>query len=247
MVTDQIARIVLTPETAVAPSSLQATPIYRRIRTTKLRVSLFRKQGGSVGIAFVTTLLARRTPYHQAILVAHATPFYKRYQETLGALSRIACESPMAANPSAASCFTRLPRLFLGARLGVPDRSALGFLHAQNKSAASGAAHPRANIRTERRLQKYLGWEFQISAGGARQTRFTGAPVEVRTWAVSDVALISPPADWLMNPIAESGCVHGKEQYIELGIWEALPYAMLHGDWLDAHKLGSTPARFPIL
>jgi len=50
--------------------------------------NLFRNQGGSVGIAFVTTVLARRTQYHQSVLVAHATPFQQRYQETLGTLSR---------------------------------------------------------------------------------------------------------------------------------------------------------------
>lgn len=50
--------------------------------------NLFRNQGGSVGIAFVTTVLARRTQYHQSVLVAHATPLSQRYQETLGTLSR---------------------------------------------------------------------------------------------------------------------------------------------------------------
>src|SRR5437899_2757324 len=50
--------------------------------------NLFRNQGGSVGIAFVTTVLARRTQYHQSVLVAHATPFQRRYQETLATLSR---------------------------------------------------------------------------------------------------------------------------------------------------------------
>lgn len=50
--------------------------------------NLFRNQGASVGIAFVTTVLARRTQYHKSILVAHATPFQQRYQETLGTLSR---------------------------------------------------------------------------------------------------------------------------------------------------------------
>jgi DHA2 family multidrug resistance protein len=50
--------------------------------------NLFRNQGGSVGIATVTTLLARRTQYHQSVLVAHATPLQQRYQETVGNLSR---------------------------------------------------------------------------------------------------------------------------------------------------------------
>src|SRR5262250_2402261 len=49
--------------------------------------NLFRNQGGSVGIAFVTTLLARRTQYHQSVLVAHATPFKQRYQETLASVT----------------------------------------------------------------------------------------------------------------------------------------------------------------
>jgi MFS transporter, DHA2 family, multidrug resistance protein len=50
--------------------------------------NLFRNQGGSFGIAFVTTLLARRTQYHQSILVAHATPLDLPYQERLASLSR---------------------------------------------------------------------------------------------------------------------------------------------------------------
>ena len=49
--------------------------------------NLFRNQGGSFGIAFVTTLLARRTQFHQAVLVGHNTPFGKRYQEFLGTLA----------------------------------------------------------------------------------------------------------------------------------------------------------------
>jgi MFS transporter, DHA2 family, multidrug resistance protein len=50
--------------------------------------NLFRNQGGSVGIAFVTTLLARRTQYHQSVLVAHATPFHQLYQQTLDRFSQ---------------------------------------------------------------------------------------------------------------------------------------------------------------
>ena len=50
--------------------------------------NLARNQGGSVGIAFVTTVLARRMQYHQSILVAQANPLHQRYQETLDGLSR---------------------------------------------------------------------------------------------------------------------------------------------------------------
>jgi len=50
--------------------------------------NLFRNQGASVGIALVTTLLARRRQYHQSVLVAHATPLQRRYQEMLGDFTR---------------------------------------------------------------------------------------------------------------------------------------------------------------
>src|SRR6266446_4063602 len=45
--------------------------------------NLFRNQGGSFGIASVTTMLARRTQYHQSVLVAHNTPLDERYRELL--------------------------------------------------------------------------------------------------------------------------------------------------------------------
>jgi MFS transporter, DHA2 family, multidrug resistance protein len=49
--------------------------------------NLFRNQGGSFGIAFVTTMLARRMQYHQSVLVVHSTPLDERYQEFLGSLT----------------------------------------------------------------------------------------------------------------------------------------------------------------
>jgi DHA2 family multidrug resistance protein len=49
--------------------------------------NLFRNQGGSFGIAFVTTLLARRSQYHQSVLVAHTTPLDDRYRQFLVALT----------------------------------------------------------------------------------------------------------------------------------------------------------------
>lgn len=45
--------------------------------------NLFRNQGGSFGIAFVTTLLARRTQYHHALIAEHVTagsPCYRALQ-----------------------------------------------------------------------------------------------------------------------------------------------------------------------
>ena len=67
--------------------------------------NFFRNQGGSFGIAFVTTLLARRTQYHQCVLVAHATPFDESYRQVS----------------------QHSDRVFLHARLVAPD----AVVHAQ--------------------------------------------------------------------------------------------------------------------
>jgi MFS transporter, DHA2 family, multidrug resistance protein len=49
--------------------------------------NLFRNQGGSFGIAFVTTMLARRMQYHQSVLVEHATPFDEHYRSLVNTLT----------------------------------------------------------------------------------------------------------------------------------------------------------------
>jgi DHA2 family multidrug resistance protein len=45
--------------------------------------NLMRNTGGSLGIATVTTLLARGAQVHQAALVSHLTPYDPAYQERL--------------------------------------------------------------------------------------------------------------------------------------------------------------------
>ena len=42
--------------------------------------NLVRNLGGSFGVAFVTTMLARREQYHQAHLVTNLTPYDTQYQ-----------------------------------------------------------------------------------------------------------------------------------------------------------------------
>jgi serine/threonine-protein kinase RsbW len=69
------------------------------------------------------------------------------------------------------------------------------------------------------------------------KSRFTGSPLEMHAWVRSEIALISPLVDWLMNLIAASHCVCGEEQFVELALREALSNAMLHGNRLDAGKL----------
>jgi len=49
--------------------------------------NLFRNQGASFGIAFATTVVARRTQYHRSVLVAHATPLSAPYKAVMTNLS----------------------------------------------------------------------------------------------------------------------------------------------------------------
>src|ERR1019366_6982193 len=46
--------------------------------------SVMRNIGSSIGISFVTTWVARRSQFHQSILVGHVTPYDLRSQEFLG-------------------------------------------------------------------------------------------------------------------------------------------------------------------
>jgi anti-sigma regulatory factor (Ser/Thr protein kinase) len=70
-----------------------------------------------------------------------------------------------------------------------------------------------------------------------RKPPFTEPPLEVHTWLRSDIGLISLFVDWLISLLAESRCVLGKEEFVELTIREAMSNAMLHGNRMDAQKL----------
>jgi DHA2 family multidrug resistance protein len=50
--------------------------------------NLLRNLGGSFGVAFVTTMLARRAQFHQSHLVAHVTPFDTAYQMSADRMSQ---------------------------------------------------------------------------------------------------------------------------------------------------------------
>jgi DHA2 family multidrug resistance protein len=116
--------------------------------------NLFRNQGGSVGIAFVTTVLARRTQYHQSVLVSHATPFDRRYQEILATLSRYLQAHGFSVPDAALHAKSQIARIiqqqaaFLGfldcfwllgcaCLIGAP----LVFFTRKFRSAGPGAAH----------------------------------------------------------------------------------------------------------
>jgi MFS transporter, DHA2 family, multidrug resistance protein len=50
--------------------------------------NLFRNLGGSFGVAFVTTLLERRTQFHHSVLVQHLTPENPVFRQTLEAVTQ---------------------------------------------------------------------------------------------------------------------------------------------------------------
>jgi MFS transporter, DHA2 family, multidrug resistance protein len=66
--------------------------------------NLMRNLGGSVGIAGVTTFLARRSQFHQSILAAHLTPFDLQVQNALQQSQRllqtVGPQQPVVAPPS---------------------------------------------------------------------------------------------------------------------------------------------------
>src|SRR5271155_3331303 len=116
--------------------------------------NLFRNQGGSFGIAFVTTLLARRTQYHQSVLVAHVTPYDPPCRERLASLSRHFANSGLSAADAAVHAKAQLAHIIqqqasflsfldcfwmLGCAclIGAP----LVFFTRKVRSGSSGAAH----------------------------------------------------------------------------------------------------------
>jgi len=116
--------------------------------------NLFRNQGGSVGIAFVTTLLARRTQYHQSLLVAHATPLQQQYQQRLGALCRYFVTRGFTISDAAVHAQAQLARILeqQAALLGALDcfwilgcacliGAPLVFFTRKIRSAGPAAAH----------------------------------------------------------------------------------------------------------
>jgi len=62
--------------------------------------NLARNIGGSSGIAAITTILARRAQFHQAVLVSHMTPYDAAYREAL-ARAAAAVQASGASSPDA--------------------------------------------------------------------------------------------------------------------------------------------------
>jgi DHA2 family multidrug resistance protein len=73
--------------------------------------NLFRNQGASFGIAFTTTVVARRTQFHRSVLVAHATPLHARYQSVLRNLSAHFAQHGFSAADASIHAHAQLSRI----------------------------------------------------------------------------------------------------------------------------------------
>jgi DHA2 family multidrug resistance protein len=74
---------LIVPITGLAYSYL---PRNKNNKASSL-TNLARNLGGSFGIAFVTTMLERRSQFHQAVLVSHATPYDIGFRDLLAHLT----------------------------------------------------------------------------------------------------------------------------------------------------------------
>ncbi|HET6840800.1 MAG TPA: DHA2 family efflux MFS transporter permease subunit [Candidatus Angelobacter sp.] len=72
------------PVSALAYSYL---PLSKNNKASSI-TNLFRNLGGSFGVAFITTMLERRTQFHQSILVQHLTPENPLFTQKLESLSQ---------------------------------------------------------------------------------------------------------------------------------------------------------------
>ncbi len=67
--------------------SYSGVPVQKNNQVSGI-MNLSRNMGGDIGIAFVTTLIARRSQTHQAQLAAHTTAYDQGYQAKVGAIAR---------------------------------------------------------------------------------------------------------------------------------------------------------------
>ena len=71
-------------------------------------VNFMRNMGSSVGTSMVTTLVARRSQFHQQILVDYARPDNPNFQNTLNGLSKTLAHSGLGANEARIQAYARI-------------------------------------------------------------------------------------------------------------------------------------------
>ena len=70
--------------------------------------NLFRNQGGSFGIAFVTSVLMRREQYHQSVLITHVTNFDHTLSTTLAGITSHFIGHGYSSPDASASAFAQI-------------------------------------------------------------------------------------------------------------------------------------------
>jgi DHA2 family multidrug resistance protein len=70
--------------------------------------NLFRNWGGSFGVAFVTTMAARRAQYHQSVLIAHITSFDQTLNANLAGIANRLVEHGYSAADGAVSALRQV-------------------------------------------------------------------------------------------------------------------------------------------
>ncbi len=73
--------------------------------------NLFRNQGGSFGIAFVTTMVERRSQFHHSVLAAHVTNYDEGFRTTLANLTNIFMERGYSAPDAAQRALAQIGAL----------------------------------------------------------------------------------------------------------------------------------------
>jgi DHA2 family multidrug resistance protein len=71
-------------------------------------VNFMRNMGSSIGTSIVTTMLARRSQYHQQILVGHLTPDTPAFRDTLNRLARAIAHSGLSPHDARLQAIARL-------------------------------------------------------------------------------------------------------------------------------------------
>ncbi len=117
--------------------------------------NLFRNQGGSFGIAFVTTMLSRRSQYHQSVLVSHVSPMQNALRNNSAAtrayLMHHGYSQADAATHAAAQLYAKvqsqaailsfLDCFWLLGAFALIGPVLASFIRKFNQNAGAGAAH----------------------------------------------------------------------------------------------------------
>ena len=92
------------PVSALAYSYL---PINKNNKASSI-TNLFRNLGGSFGVAFVTTLLERRTQFHHSVIVQNLTPENPAFRQSLEAITQHLISAGSSAADAAQQAYAQI-------------------------------------------------------------------------------------------------------------------------------------------